>query len=122
MTIDSDRVGTHDHGASADRNRVTVRRALRAGAVAAFLAGGLMAVFAFRGQAAGGAVIATFIAAFGLVSAAWLLLAALLDVVAGQPPDLRRTLWTIAATLLAMLGPFLVLGTLVQPLASGATP
>ena len=122
MTADRDQAGTQHHGVTADRNRVTVRRAFRVGGVAAVLAGGLMAVFAARGQASGGAVIASFIAAFGLFSAAWLLLAALLDVVAGQPPDRRRTLWTIAATLLAMLGPFLVLGALFQPVTSGAAP
>lgn len=107
---------------TADRNRVTVRRAFRAGAVAAVVAGALMAILVVRDQAPGGAVIAAVIAAFGLLSAAWLLLAALLDVWAGQPPDLRRTLWTIAATLLAMVGPFLVLGAVFQPLTNGAAP
>ena len=118
----ADEVGTQHHEVTADRNRVTVRRALRAGAVAGVLAGGLMAVYAARDQATGGAVIASFVAAFGFFSAAWLLLAALLDVVAGQPPNRRRTLWTIAVTLLAMLGPFLVLGALFQPVTSGAAP
>ena len=81
-----------------------------------------MAVLTVTSELPGGAVIASVIAAFGLVAAAWLLLAALLDVLAGHPPDRRRTLWTIGMTLLAMLGPFLVLGAVFQPVTSGAAP
>lgn len=101
-----------------DRNRTTVRRAVRAGGVGAAVAAGLMLILALQDKVAGGAVLAAAITGWGVVAAAWLLLAALLDVLAGEPPNLRRVLWTVAATLVAMLAPFVLLGTLLQPVAA----
>ena len=102
-----------------DRNRTTVRRALKAGGIV----GAAAAVAALAGVVAGAVpgslVIAAALAASSLVASTWLLLAAVLDVMAGELPDGRRTAWTAAATLLAMLGPFLLLGTLAQ---AGTTP
>jgi hypothetical protein len=101
-----------------DRNRTTVRRAVRAGLVVGAVAAALMLVLAVQSKVSGGAVLAAAITGWGVATAGWLLLAALLDVLAGEPPNLRRVLWTAAATLVAMLGPFLLLGTLLQPVAS----
>ena len=98
-----------------DRNRTTVRRAVRAGLIGAVVAAGLMLVLAVQSKVSGGAVLAAAITGWGVLTAAWLLLAALLDVLAGEPPNLRRVLWTVGATLVAMLAPFLLLGTLLQP-------
>ena len=101
-----------------DRNRTTVRRAVRAGGGGAAVAAGLMLILAVQSKVAGGAVLAAAITGWGVITAAWLLLAALLDVLAGEPPNLRRVLWTVAATLVAMLAPFVLLGTLLQPVAA----
>ena len=98
-----------------DRNRTTVRRAVRAGAIGGAVAAGFMLILAVQSKVAGGAVLAAAIAGWGVIAAAWLLLAALLDVLAGEPPNLRRVVWTAVATLVAMLSPFLLLGTLLQP-------
>ena len=102
-----------------DRNRTTVRRAVRAGLIGAALAAAAMGVLAASAKVPGSAILAAAIAAWGLVTAAWLLLAALLDVLAGDPPNLRRVVWTAVATLVAMLGPFLLLGAIFQPVTAG---
>ena len=105
---------------SADRNRVTVRRAVRAGLIAGGLGAAVMLALAVQGKVSGAAVPAAAIAGWGVVASAWLLLAALLDVLAGEPPNLRRVVWTVVATLIAMLAPFVLLGTLLQPVAGAA--
>ena len=104
---------------SADRNRTTVRRALRGAGVVAvvMLVLGLILTSSSTGIPLR-AVIATAIAAGLFVAAGWLLLSMLLDTFAGDPPDRRRTLWTVAVTTLAMLAPFLLLAAFVEP--SGA--
>ena len=104
---------------TADRNRTTVRRALRAGAVVGAAAGVAALVAALAGQVPGGFVIAAALAVGSLAAAFWLLLAGLLDVFAGEPPDRRRVLWMIGVVLLAMLGPFLMLGVFAQAAGSG---
>ena len=100
---------------SRERDRTTVRRALRAGGVVgAGVVVSLLAVTA-AGRGPGGAVIATVaIAVASLVAAVWLLLAGFLDVIAGEPPGVRRLLWTLGAVLVAMLGPFLIVGAAAQ--------
>ena len=103
-----------------DRDRTTVRRALRAGAVAGAIAGASALAAAIAGEVPGGFVIAAVLAAGSLVAAVWLLLAGLLDVFAGEPPSGRRVLWMVGVVLLAMLGPFLLLGVLAQAARSGA--
>ncbi len=99
---------------SRQRDRTTVRRALRAGAVAGGGVGGLLLVVAVASRAGIETVTAVMsgVAVGALVTAGWLLLAALLDVLAGDYPGRRRLLWTLGATVLALLGPFLVVGTL----------
>lgn len=98
---------------STDRDRETVRRALRAGtAVWLALSAVLVAVTALLGGTGRqGAVVVTLALVVGtLVTAAWLLLAAGLDLATGAFPSRRRALWTIAATLVAAASPVLVLG------------
>ena len=100
---------------SRERDRTTVRRALKAGAVAGVLVMVLLLSLALSGNAPGGAVVVMSGIALGsLVAAAWLLLAGLLDVFAGEVPSRRRVAWTVAAVMLAMLGPFLVVGAIAQ--------
>ncbi len=98
-----------------DRDRTTVRRALRAGGIV----GGVLLVAGVAVTASLGApfraAAAAAIAGGLFVAAGWLLLATLLDTLAGDPPDRRRTWWTVAMTALAMLGPFLLLSAFVDP-------
>lgn len=96
-----------------DRNRTTVRRALRAGAVVGAVIFVLGVLLTGRGGVPLPAVIMTALAAAAFVTAAWLLLSYLLDLIAGEPPDRRRTIWTVASVLVAMFGPFLLLGAVV---------
>jgi hypothetical protein len=102
-----------------DRNRTTVRRALRAGGVAAAITGISALGAALGGKVPGGFVVAAALAAGSLVAAFWLLLAGLLDVFAGEPPNARRVLWMIGIVVLAMLGPFLMLGVFAQAARGG---
>ncbi|MPZ72924.1 MAG: hypothetical protein GEU74_06775 [Nitriliruptorales bacterium] len=105
---------------TADRDRTTVKRALVAGAVAGAVAGTLALAGVMANAVPGALVIAAVIAGSSFVAAGWLLLSAVLDILAGDPPDARRTAWTAGAALLAMLGPFLLLGTFTQ--AGGGSP
>ena len=99
---------------TADRNRTTVRRALIAGGVVGLAAGLSALAGVVSGNVPGAVVISAVLAASSFVASTWLLFSAVLDVIAGDPPDGRRTAWTVATTLLAMLGPFLLLGTFTQ--------
>lgn len=101
-----------------DRNRTTVRRALRGGAVAGTAVFGLALLATAASDIPLRAVVATGIAAGLFITAGWLLLSMLLDNIAGQPPDRRRTIWTVAMTVLAMMAPFLLLSTFIEPGAS----
>lgn len=90
-----------------------MRRALAAGlvlwvAMASVLVG---AVVRSGGDGAAGvvAVLAALVAG-SLLSSAWLLLAAALDLAAGEPPSRRRTLWTVAVILFTFASPLLVAG------------
>jgi hypothetical protein len=101
----------HDHGQDADRDRRTVRRGLAAGAAVWAAVGGLLSTTQLaagrgaRGFAAGAALGLVF----GLLAASgWLLLALLLDLLAGHRPSARRGLVTLAVVLAAMVSPVLV--------------
>ena len=103
-----------------DRDRTTVRRALRAGLIAGVAVMLLLVPALLSDNSPGGAVmLAAGIAAATLVTAAWLLLAGILDTIAGVRLSLRRALWTAGATVAALFGPFLLLGTLAQAAAGG---
>ena len=103
-----------------DRNRITVRRGLRAGgAVALFIAVVGIALVA-AGDVPLRVVLAIAFAAGAFVAAVWLLLAFLLDLVAGFSPDRRRILWTVGTVLVAMLGPFLLVGVFVDVSGGGS--
>jgi hypothetical protein len=92
-----------------DRDRRVVRRGFVAGGVVWVLVAGPLAV------AAGGDDRAVLVAVllgltFGAFAASgWLLVAAILDLWVGEPPARRRVVWTAAATLLALISPFLLL-------------
>jgi fucose permease len=104
-----------------DRNRTTVRRGVRAGLVAGVGVMLLLVPASLGDNPPGGAVILSAgIAAMTLVTAGWLLLAAILDTIAGERMSLRRAIWTAAATVGAMFGPFLLLGALTQAAMRGA--
>ena len=108
--------------APVDRDRTTVRRALRAGLVAGIAVMLLLVPALLSDNSPGGAVVlAAGIAAGTLITAAWLLLAGILDTIAGVRLSLRRALWTTGATVAALFGPFLLLGTLAQAAAGGGT-
>lgn len=89
------------------RDRATVRRALAAGAVVWLAAAlGLGVSSALSRTLSGEAAL--LVAALGLVvgglaATCWLVLAAWLDLRAGEPPGLRRWLWTAAVLVIAVL-------------------
>jgi len=101
--------------ASRERDRTTVGRALRAGTVAGGAVAGvlLLAVLLGAGRGAPAAVMAG-VAIGALVAAGWLLLGAVLDIFAGERVGATRWAWTAVATVLALLGPFLVVGVLAR--------
>lgn len=106
-----------------DRNRTTVRRALRAGAALSLITLVLLSPTAFADNSPGIAVILfAALTAGGFATAGWLLLAALLDILAGEPLDRRRGAWTAAAVGWALLAPFLLLGALTQAATRGVSP
>lgn len=90
-----------------------MRRALLAG-VALWVVGGavLVAVVVRAGGDGAAGVVAVMVAlvAGSLLASAWLLLAATLDLVAGEPPGRRRVLWTVGVLLFAFVSPLLVAG------------
>ena len=113
--------GKVDSRESRDRDRTTVRRAVRAGLVAGAGVVLLLVPASLSDNPPGGAVLlAAGFAAATLVTAVWLLLAGVLDTIAGERMSLRRAVWTGAATIAALFGPFLLLGTLTQAATRGA--
>lgn len=98
-----------------ERDRTTVRRALRAGGVAggAVTVALVVAALATAPATAAAALFAGITVA-ALVGGGWLLLAAILDIVAGEAPGAGRWAWTVMALVVTFLGPFLVLGALTQ--------
>ena len=97
--------------APAARDAVVVRRAVRAGLVvwaASALILGLVA-----GQAGGRAAalgVTLGFAAGAVVTAGWLLIAGVLDMLADQHLGRRRMLWTLGSLLVSLVAPILVVG------------
>ncbi|MDP8970594.1 MAG: hypothetical protein M3N52_08920 [Actinomycetota bacterium] len=98
---------------SAQRDRTTVRRALRAGLVVwAICAGALLGAVLVAG--AGGrfglAAVLLGLTAGSLAASSWLLLSAALDLLAEQPPGRRRVAWTVTVVAFTVLSPVFVVG------------
>lgn len=94
------------------RDRTTVRRALLAGTVAwGVVSLPLLVAVAVRGGSGqvGLAVVLLGLTVAGLVASAWLLLAVLLDLLAGEPPSAARLLITAGVVLLTGVAPVLFL-------------
>jgi hypothetical protein len=95
----------------ADRDRRVLRRAAVAGggAWALLSAALLLGALATRAGVRGVLLALTFGLTVGaLVAAAWLVLAAVLDVVAGHPPGAGRLAWTVGVALFALASPVFV--------------
>lgn len=94
------------------RDRTTVRRALAAGALVWVVVGGPLLLAGLLGSDADRAALVAVLIGFvvgAFAAALWLLVAMLLDLWAGEPPGLRRALWTGATLAVALLSPFLLL-------------
>lgn len=94
------------------RDRTTLRRAALAGALVAAAVGlPLFVAVAVAGGSgrAGLAAVLLGLSVGGIVSAGWLLLAFLLDLLAGDPPSGARLALTLAAVLGAACLPVLLL-------------
>ena len=87
--------------AHGERDRVTVRRALIAGAVVWALATAVLAVNGLAGGLTLSAVpyqVALAAPLGGIAASFWVWLANLLDVLAGERPSRRRWLWALGLT------------------------
>ncbi|HUH08838.1 MAG TPA: hypothetical protein VML96_13640 [Egibacteraceae bacterium] len=97
---------------AARRDATTVRRALTAGALSWALITGALSVVGVAGggglRAIGSAAVIALVLGSSIASA-WLLLAAGLDLVAGEQLSRRRGAWTIGVVLFALLSPLLML-------------
>jgi Na+/melibiose symporter-like transporter len=93
------------------RDRTTLRRALAAGAIACVVVGlPLFAAAVPRGGGRAGLVALLLgLTVGGIVASLWLLLAALLDLLAGHTPSDARLLWTLGVVLAAAASPVLLL-------------
>lgn len=94
-----------------ERDRTTVRRALLAGALTSTVIGLPLLVSAVVGGQGGAVALATVLLGLtlgGLVASAWLLLAGILDVMAGERPGLRRMVWTAALVGVTLVSPLLL--------------
>lgn len=99
--------------APSERDRTTVRRALVAGMtlwVGAATALLWVVIRAGGDGAAGVVAVMVALVAGSLLSSSWLLLAATLDLVAGDPPGRRRAVWTVAVIVFTFASPLLVAG------------
>jgi hypothetical protein len=94
-----------------ERDRLTVRRALIAGAVAWALVGGPLVVglAPAGGQASAVGMLLGFVIG-GIVASGWLLVAAAIDLRTDQPIGRRRVAWTVGVTAVAALSPVMVAG------------
>lgn len=102
-----------DAAAERRRDRTTVRRALLAGAVTWAVVGLplLLAVVVGGGQGRAGVVVVLLgLTLGGVVATGWMLLATLLDLVAGARPGGYRAVWLGATFLVTALLPVLVAG------------
>lgn len=105
---DADKRTVRSH---AERDRVTVRRALIAGGVVWAIVGGPLVVglAPAGGQASAAGMLLGLVFA-GLIASLWLLVAAGIDLWAGQAIGRRRVAWTAAVLVATLLSPLLVLG------------
>lgn len=97
----------------ADRDRTTVRRALAAGAGVWAVLATVLVVLIMRAGGDGTAGFAAVVSALvvgSVVASAWLLLAALLDLLAGHTPGRYRVGWTVGVLVFTFFSPLLVLG------------
>ena len=96
-----------------DADRRVVRRAVVAGASTWLGVGGVLlaGVLLGRGRGREGLVVVLLALVLGaLVTAGWLLLSIILDLVAGATPGRRRVAWAAGAFAFAFVAPMLVLG------------
>ena len=94
------------------RDRTTLRRALVAGAVCAAAVGLPLLVAVVIGDGSGRAGLVAVLLGLtigGLVASGWLLLAVLLDLLAGEPPSGTRLLLTLLVLLASAFAPLLLL-------------
>lgn len=94
-----------------DRERTTVRRGLVAGALVGVVTGSPLVVTVVRagGDGATGLVAVMMgLVAGAVVASAWLVLAAVLDLLAGEPPGRRRALWTVGVVVFTLASPMLI--------------
>lgn len=93
------------------RDRTTLRRALAAGGVvAALISLPLVVAAVAAGDARAGFVgVLLGLTVGGIVASMWMLLAALLDLAAGQALGGARLLWTLGVVLAAAAAPVLLL-------------
>ncbi len=94
------------------RDRTTLRRGLLAGGIAWAGVAVPRVVAAALGGAGGRTGLAAVLLGLccgGLVASGWLLLAVLLDTLAGEPPGARRLRWTAAVVALTACSPVLFL-------------
>jgi hypothetical protein len=99
--------------AGRDRDRETVRRALRAGGATWAVVGGALVASVLNAGGDGRAGLAAVLLGLvfaGMVASGWLLVAAGLDLLADETPSRRRVVWTVAVVLATMLSPVLVMG------------
>lgn len=90
-----------------------MRRALVAGTALWVGLGAVLVAVVVRAGGDGGAGVVAVMSALvagSLLASAWLLLAAALDLVAGEPPGRRRTIWTVAVIVFTFASPLLVAG------------
>ena len=97
---------------TAERDSTTLRRAVRAGTIVGLVAGVAVGVLAAVSDLGLGAALGAALVVGLFAAAGWLLLAALLDIAAGERIGKRRALWTLGASIAAMMSPFLLLGVL----------
>lgn len=95
------------------RDARVVRRALGAGGLVwAVLGLPLLALVVVRGGRGdeGFLVVALTLVLGAIVASGWLLLAAALDLLAGESPGRRRVAWTIGVVAFTLLSPLLAAG------------
>lgn len=105
--------GEDGRAAAARRDRAVLRRALLAGAAVWALVSGALALLGAGSLGAAAAVLfglgGGFVAA-ALMTALWLALAGIADLLADRPPGRRRVAVMVAAFATALLAPALVAG------------
>lgn len=109
--------GTSDTGVDrpAGATDRVLRRALVAGIVVAAVVAALLAgavLWDGGGGALGLAALLSGVTVGALTASGWLLLALLLDLLAGRVPGVRRLWWALGLAALGFIGPVFILGAL----------